>query len=114
MIVGTYDSASLRKSGDFTLRAGKFATINYPGTNGVTHVNRVNNLGQLVGSYVNSTAKPVDGFFRTANGAFEHLRYPKTPQMYPASINGHYHAVCIYQYRLGWGLQEWGFIASLP
>lgn len=113
-IVGTYYSKYLAQSWGFTLKAGVFTTINYPGTNGVTHVNGVNDYGQLVGSYVNNAASRVDGFSRTANGKFEHLRYPNATATYPWSINKHNRAVGYYEYPFGPGVQRWGFTVSLP
>ena len=49
-IVGRFDDNNGTEHG-FTLIAGKFSTVDYPGA-GFTEAIRVNDLGQIVGSYI--------------------------------------------------------------
>jgi hypothetical protein len=51
----------------FVLHHGKFTIVEYPGTDGVTFVNGINDRGQLVGNYFDPSGA-VPAFVATPTG----------------------------------------------
>lgn len=74
-------SATIRAT---SFQSGIYTPINVPGAEGTTAVNGLNNLGEYVGTFANST---VQHGFLDNHGVFTTIDFPGSPRTVPIGIN---------------------------
>ncbi len=115
---GNYGIAGIPNGGGFVYNHGAITAIAYPGHDD-TDVFGINDLGEVVGSYIDLTVPgaPQIGFFRDANGAYHTFNLPNGGSFQPVGVNNSGEIVGTYQdssYHSSPALYNNGVLTILP